>query len=81
MKQEIYIKFFVRFLKKENVYNDYIRFWKSYNGKKYKNIQEWVMMTHHTSFISGAFAWSSEVWPKLHRKWTIIASQLRRNLN
>ena len=81
MEQEIYIKLFVRFLKKENVYNDYIRLWESYSGKKYKNIQEWAMMTDPTSFISGAFVWTSEVWPKLHKKWTPIARQLARNLN
>lgn len=77
MGQEIYISLFLRFLKKENIYNSYMEEWTYAKGKKYKTVQEWLMSVNPSNFVYCAFSWPALFWCGVHDRWTEIVKQIR----
>ena len=77
MEREQYISLFLRFLKEENVHRSFVELWGKAKGKKYKTIQEWLMVINPINFVYCAFQWQELFWCKIHDKWVEICKQIQ----
>ena len=78
MKEQYILKLFIKFLKKNNVYEEYILSLKSHKGGKEESINYIVLKCKNKplDLIISAFPWfslkninSKIKWSDLHRQW------------
>lgn len=81
MKEQYILKLFIKFLKKNNVYEEYILRLNSHKGGKEESINYIVLIckTKPLELIISAFPWfslkdinSKIKWGDLHRKWIYL---------
>ena len=76
MKNNIYIRLFFIFLKKNNAYSEYTRLiTKSKNDAYYEGVKSFLENAYPEQFIFGAFSWPSVDWAHLHRDWKKLINQ------
>lgn len=70
MKQEIYISFFMRFLKSHGIYQEYVELWNKRHKGRDLNIMRWLAQRYPSLFIFNAFTWPvGSSWAYYHRLW------------
>ncbi len=81
MKAKFILKLFLRFLKKNNVLEEYVKSLERYKGGKNKSIRFIVSCCNYqpSNLLMDAFTWSEFslknkgfTWGYLHREWNLL---------
>lgn len=78
---------FIRFLKNNNCYRQFVKKFRSEDGIKYRNryynspnsndanLRQYLLKTDKYFFIFDAFPWIEYFWSQIHRNWTSFLAQ------